>query len=276
MLGEVKAAESLQPLIAVAVTATDAELQRAALTAVAAFDDPAIGERLLAEFAKYSDEVRPAFFDLMLGRGEWTRQLVNGISSGAIDPSVVPRDVVAQLRRHPDAAIVELATRQFGAGDSAPVDSKQRIQQLRDILAAGTGNPYAGEATFMQQCAACHKLFHKGGNVGPDLTPYQRGNLETLLTSVLQPSAEIREGFEYVNLLTSDGRIIAGFVTDQDTQIVTLRVKAGEDVRVERADIESIAPVGRSIMPEGLLNDLSDQQLRDFFAYLRISQPISK
>jgi putative heme-binding domain-containing protein len=51
----------------------------------------------------------------------------------------------------------------------------------------------------MKQCAACHKLFHKGGNVGPDLTPYQRGNLETLLTSVIDPSAEIREGFEYIN-----------------------------------------------------------------------------
>ena len=143
------------------------------------------------------------------------------------------------------------------------------------MLAEGTGNPYAGEAVFTKQCAACHKLFHKGGNVGPDLTPYQRGNLETLLSSVIQPSAEIREGFEYMALMTMDGRILTGFVTDQDTQIVTLRVKAGEDIRVERKDVDSIAPVGRSLMPDGLLEGMSDQQLRDFFAYLRISQPIS-
>ena len=127
----------------------------------------------------------------------------------------------------------------------------------------------------MKQCAACHKLFHKGGNVGPDLTPYQRGNLETLLTSVIAPSAEIREGFEYMTLVTTDGRILTGFVTDQDTQIITLRVKAGEDIRVERKDVESLAPVGRSLMPDGLLQGMSDQQVRDFFAYLRISQPIS-
>ena len=76
-------------------------------------------------------------------------------------------------------------------------------------------------------------------------------------------------------LMTMDGRILTGFVTDQDTQIVTLRVKAGEDIRVERKDVDSIAPVGRSLMPDGLLEGMSDEQLRDFFAYLRISQPIS-
>ena len=127
----------------------------------------------------------------------------------------------------------------------------------------------------MQRCAACHQLFQKGGKVGPDLTPYQRGNLDTLLPSVIQPSAEIREGFEQVNLLTLGGRILTGFLTDQDTQVVTLRGKAGEDIRVERVEIESIAPVGRSLMPDGLVDDLTQQQLRDFFAYLRISQPIS-
>ncbi len=277
MLGEVKAAESLQPLLDVSITAADAELQRAALTAVSAFDDPTIGERLLKAFPKFSEEVRPAFFDLMLSRTPWTRQLADGISHDAIAKNVVPSDVVEQLRRHPDSAIADLAKQQFGSGDSLqPVDPKQRIQELRDILAEGTGNPYAGEATFVKQCAACHKLFFKGGNVGPDLTPYQRGNLDTLLTSVVQPSVEIREGFEYVTLVTTDGRILSGFVTDQDTQIVTLRVKADEDIRVERKDVESISPVGRSLMPDGLLEGMTDQQLRDFFAYLRISQPISR
>ena len=276
-LGEVKAAESLQPLIEVSVTAKDAELKRAALTAVSAFADPAIGERLLGEFPKFSDEVRPAFFDLMLSRIDWTRQLADGISSDEIAPGAIPSDVAEQLRRHPDAAIADLAKQKFGAGDSLnTADSKLRIQQLRDVLTDGTGNPYAGEALFMKQCAACHRLFHKGGKIGPDLTPYQRGNLETLLTSVVTPSAEIREGFEYVALVTTGGRILTGFVTDQDTQIVTLRGKAGEDIRIQRKDVDSIAPVGRSLMPDGLLKGMTDQQLRDFFAYLRISQPISR
>ncbi|MCA9133212.1 MAG: c-type cytochrome, partial [Planctomycetales bacterium] len=276
MLGEVKSSDSLQPLLDVAVNAEDAGLQRAALTACSAFEDAGIAQRLLKAFPKFSDEVRPAFFDLMLSRVEWTRPLVDALASGAVAVEMIPGDVAEQLRRHSEADIADIAKDKLGAGESLdPADSKQRVEELRAVLSEGTGNPYAGEAIFMDRCAACHKLFFKGGAVGPDLTPYQRGNLDTLLISVVNPNAEIREGFEYVALLTVDGRILTGFVTDQDTQIVTLRVKAGEDIRIEQDDVESIAPMGRSLMPEGLLQGLSEQQLRDFFAYLRISQPIT-
>ena len=76
--------------------------------------------------------------------------------------------------------------------------------------------------------------------------------------------------------ITKDARTLSGFLTDQDTQVVALRGMAGEDTRVERQQVESIEPMGRSLMPERLLEGLSDQELRDFFAFLRISQPISR
>ncbi|HQX53087.1 MAG TPA: c-type cytochrome, partial [Planctomycetaceae bacterium] len=276
-LGEVKAADSVEPLLNVALTATDSGLQRAALTAVSVFDNPAIAERVLSHFAKFPEDVRPAFFDVMFSRIEWTHQLMNAIADGTIAEKDIPGDVAVQLRTHADPSIASLAVQHLGAGEALnPADVRQRVQQVRDVLDDGTGNPYAGEATFMTRCAACHKLFHKGGKVGPDLTPYQRGNLETLLTSVIAPSTEIREGFEYMAVVTVEGRILSGFLVDQDNQIITLRVKAGEDVRIERKDVDEIAPVGRSLMPDGLLQGLDDQQIRDFFAYLRISQPISQ
>ena len=275
-LGEVKPDESLQPLLDLSLTASDSALQRAALTAVSAFSAPEIGERLLGNHSRFPDEVLPAFFDLMLCRNVWTRQLTESIAAGKIDPSVIPRDVADRLRTHPDAPIATAAKQHLGKSEqSQALDFQQRIQQVRDILANGTGNPYAGEATFKKQCATCHRLFHKGGNIGPDLTPYQRGNLDTLLTSVITPNIEIREGFEYVTIETSEGRLLSGFVTDQDTQIVTLRGKAGEDIRIQRKEVDAITPVGRSLMPTGLLDEMTNQELRDFFAYLRISQPIS-
>ena len=276
-LGEVQATGSLQPLIDVAATAPEARLQRAALAALSSYNKSTIGEQLLAGFSKYPKEVRPAFFDLMLSRTVWARQLAQGISSSTVAPRVVPEDVAERLRRYPDKAIARLAKEKLGAGKSlVAADLQRQIQGLRDLLAEGTGNPYAGEAAYTQRCAACHKLFHKGGSSGPDLTPYQRGNLETLLISVIDPNAEIREGFEYVTLVTQDGRTLSGFLIDQDTQVVVLRGMAGEDTRVERGKVKSIEPMGRSLMPERLLQGLSDQELRDFFAYLRISQPISR
>lgn len=276
VLGELVIESADAPLRELAVNGEDPSLQRAALTALSNFADPGIGSQMLDHFTKLPLALRPAFFDLMLSRAAWTEQLMDALAAGTVDPQLIPADVVDQLRAHGDVSIAAVAGQMFGPGSVLDADQvKAQIVQVRQILGDGSGNPYAGEAIFVERCAACHKLFHKGGNVGPDLTPYQRGDLDTLLTSIVDPSAEIREGFENSLVLTSDGRIVSGFVIDHDNQIVTVRVKSGEDVRIQLDQVESISPAGRSLMPHGLLDGLADQELRDFFAYLRISQPIS-
>ena len=275
-LSEVRSAAAVPSLLDLAESSNDVQVQRVAMASVSVFDDRRIAGRLLQGFEDYSDVVRPVFFDVMLSRPNWSQQLIEAISSSQLDANMVPPDVIDQLRQHSDSSIASATAEIFGAGvNFGPQRVKKRIAQLRVVLGEGTGNPYAGEELFMQKCAACHKLFHKGSSVGPDLTPYQRGDLDTLLMSVVDPSAEIREGFEQTILVTNDGRILTGFVIDEDTQIVTLRSKSGENVRLAREDIESRNSIKKSLMPDGLLQDLSDQQIRDFFAYLRISQPIS-
>ena len=126
----------------------------------------------------------------------------------------------------------------------------------------------------MQRCAACHKLFHKGGRIGPNLTHYQRDDLDTLLPAILDPSREIREGFEHMQVRTRDGRLISGFLADRTDKLLILRGIDGGDAVVKQSQVESSKASPRSLMPEGLLAGLSDQQLRDFFAYLRIAQPV--
>jgi putative heme-binding domain-containing protein len=128
----------------------------------------------------------------------------------------------------------------------------------------------------MQRCAACHKLFFKGGNVGPDLTPYQRDNLGTMLLSIVNPSVEIREGFQYYTVETKDGRTLSGFFVDRDNQITVLRGLEGENITLRSAEIAGLQPMGRSLMPDGLLEGMTEQEVRDLFAYLRISQPITR
>ena len=152
---------------------------------------------------------------------------------------------------------------------------QKRIDEINGVLKRAPGNPYAGEAAFMQRCGACHKLFFKGGNVGPDLTAYQRDNLGTLLPSIVNPSAEIREGYQYYTVETKDGRALSGFFVDRDNQVTVLRGLDGENIILRSSEISDLQPMGRSLMPDGLLEGMSDQDLRDLFAYIRISQPIT-
>jgi putative heme-binding domain-containing protein len=107
------------------------------------------------------------------------------------------------------------------------------------------------------------------------LTAYKRDDLGTMLLNIVNPSAEIREGFETHLVVTTDGRVLTGFVGDQDNRVVVLRTAEGTDVSLPRTAIEEMRVIPQSIMPEGLLDGMSDQQVRDLFAYLRSTQPLN-
>ena len=97
-----------------------------------------------------------------------------------------------------------------------------------------------------------------------------------MLVSILEPNAEIREGYENVVVTTSDKRVLSGFLSDEDQNSIVLRGFDGTDLTLPRKQISTLKPVGRSLMPDGLLNGLDDTALRNLFAYLRLSQPIAK
>jgi putative heme-binding domain-containing protein len=97
-----------------------------------------------------------------------------------------------------------------------------------------------------------------------------------MLLSIINPSVEVREGYQYYSVETTDGRSLSGFFVDRDNQVTVLRSLGGENITLRAAEIKDLQPMGQSLMPPGLLEGLTDQQLRDFFAYLRISQPISR
>ena len=271
-LGETKTAIAVQPLLALATTDANIEIRKAALGSLLPFDDAQIGTTVAAQFASISNDAQPAAVTLLASRDATRFALLTLVENGALKSTDVPPEAVEWLREK--SADREKAARLFQVAPA--VADRAQSDKIRAILAAGNGNPYDGEATYTARCAACHQLFHKGGKIGPNLTAYQREDLGTMLTSILTPNAEIREGFENFTITTKDGRTLGGFLADKDANVLTLRGLDGQDIALPRDQIAEMKSAGRSLMPEGLLEGLTDQQLRDFFAYLRIPQPISK
>ncbi|MDQ3331242.1 MAG: c-type cytochrome, partial [Planctomycetota bacterium] len=150
------------------------------------------------------------------------------------------------------------------------------LQALHDTILASAGDPYRGKRLFSTACGRCHRLFGEGGDLGPDLTSDPRNDLSRLLGAVAAPSAEIREGFENFVAITSDGRVISGLLVDQDEHVVVLREADGRTVLLRRNDLEELVKQRKSLMPDGLLDRLPDDELRDLFAYLRSSQPLNE
>ena len=75
-------------------------------------------------------------------------------------------------------------------------------------------------------------------------------------------------------LATTDGRVVSGVVTEQDKNVVVIRADDGKERTIARDEIDAIKTSPKSIMPEGLLKTLGDQDVRDLFAYLRSTQPL--
>ncbi len=274
--GEIRRAEAVPVLLSLATGEGETDLRRAAFASLGAYDDAAIAESTLTNLPNLPDAVRPAAFALLGSRPASAASLLAALQSGELPLSLVPGDVADQLRSHAVEEVRVAAAKLFPAPADSGMDVNAKIAAVEAALKAGTGSPYAGEAIYEQRCASCHKLFFKGGNIGPDLTGYQREDLGTMLISIVDPSVEIREGYQFITVTTKDGRTLGGFQVDRDNQVTVLRGLDGQDLTLSAAEIEAVEPMGRSLMPEGLLEGLDEQQLRDLFAYLRISQPISK
>ncbi len=277
LFGEVKLPESVSALLKLTASAKSAELRKAALTSLLLYDDATIGEEVVRLYPALPAEVQPAAQTLLTSRSASTHAFLKLIESGSVPAAAIPPATIALLREHEDKSIATLAEKLFAKPTTitAP-ENHAEIDRLRRVIAAAPGDAYKGGPLFTQRCEMCHTLFHKGGRIGPDLTAYQRDDLGTLLPSIVDPSAEIREGYVNQLLTTKDGRMLSGFVVDQDTAAVVLRGLDGQDVSLARADLREVRPAPASLMPAGLLAGFTDQELRDFFAYLRLPQPIAR
>lgn len=274
-LGDVKSVQAVEPLLKVISASRVAAVRQAALSALQGLDDAAIGEKVVAMYAQLPADVRMSAEALLTSRAAWLRPFLGAIESGKVGKHLVTPEAIDRMRLIADKEVKSTVERLF-ALPAAPTTAQmqQQIDRITKLVAGRGGNPYEGQKLFAASCAACHQLWGRGGIVGPDLTSYQRDDLSTLLVSVVNPNAEVREGYESFVVQTRDGRTLSGFLADQDNAVIVLRGMDGQNVAVARDQIEQMTPMGRSLMPTGLLDAMTDDQIRDFMAYLRNSQPI--
>ncbi len=275
-LGEVHPQAALPVLLAQLEQSVEEDLKQSILTALRAYQGVAISQQILKLYPQMSARMQRVALATLGSRSSWTRHLLQAVDRGQIDRLSVPISVVRGLAVHKDKTIDALVLRLWGKIDSpTTAQMRQQIATYTQQLRQGPGDPYRGQPLYRQACANCHRLFGTGGRIGPDLTAYQRDDTENLLLHVVHPSAEIREGYENFLVLTEDGRTLTGLLIDRDNQVIVLRGADGQTVTIPRDGIEELGPVGQSLMPEGLLQSLSAQQVRDLFAYLRSSQPLN-
>ena len=121
-------------------------------------------------------------------------------------------------------------------------------------------------------CAACHRFVNEGGSMGPELTGVVgRFSVRDLLAATIEPNKIISDQYQAINVHKKDGDTVSGRVanlSEANVNIVEDMFDPGRMTGVRRADIESIQPSTVSMMPEGLLNSLKEDEIQDLTAFL--------
>ncbi len=237
------------------------------MTALQRFDGAQIGRAVLEQYPAMPPAQRVAAQHMLASRAGWSLQLLDAIGKGVARESIDPAVVLA-MQNHREKRVDALLQKHWGKVRQTDEAKARRIAEVRQVLAAGKGDKAAGSAVFKLACAACHKFQNVGGEVGPNLGAYQLNSLDFLLPAIVDPSLGIREEFAGFNITTRDDQTLTGFITQQTPLSVTLRDLAGNEVTVARSEVKSLQAMSASLMPEGLVDALSPQQVRDLFAHL--------
>jgi putative heme-binding domain-containing protein len=244
------------------------------LPLAAKFDDVALPTAVIKGYeARFSQTatLKDATHRMLASRHEWAKLFLAEIDQWQIRAQDVAPDIVRQLELYRDPELERLIRKHWPTG-AAKLSNQEKVavmNQMKAVLAAGDGDVAKGKTHFTQRCAACHTLFDEGGQIGPNLTGYERSNVDFWLVATLDPNAEIREGFGAYTARLKDGQTLMGMLVQQDANSVVLKDMAGQKHTARINQIESLEAFPQSLMPEGLLSGLDDAALRDLFAYLK-------
>jgi putative membrane-bound dehydrogenase-like protein len=263
-------------LLTLAQNTKKKDVRVAAITALPRFESGELATGLAAWFpivAKEPDS-RSAIITTLLARPAWAVKLVEAVAAGTIAKADLSAADLERLRQFDDPAVVAAVEKVFGKPVRATGEEKLReTERVKRLVTTGAGDATAGKALFATRCGTCHTLFGEGGKVGPELTGYDRRNLNDMVVNVVDPSAYIREEFANFRVKTKGGESYIGLITERAADRLGLVDAAGQRIAIAKADVDDERPLTVSLMPEGLLAGLSDQQVRDLYKYLSAEAP---
>ncbi|WP_197439703.1 PVC-type heme-binding CxxCH protein [Calycomorphotria hydatis] len=248
------------------------ELNGIAVKGLAFYSDAAIAKLLIGNYGWFRQNDRATVIEVLISRALFAHELLDAIAEGR--GRITTADISAfharQIKGLNDESLSEKLLNVWGELRDSSADRKARMHALKEQLSLQSDEPINlvdGRILYNKSCSQCHKLFGEGKKVGPDLTGSQRANLDYLLENVVDPSAVVGKDYRMSIVLTADGRIFNGLVVAQDDKSLTLQTQT-DRMTISMDDVDDLRTTPLSPMPDGLLDKLSEAQIRNLFAYL--------
>jgi putative membrane-bound dehydrogenase-like protein len=250
---------------------SDKNLRPQAIRGLATFNDPGTPALLLKAYPSLTDTEKEDAVQTLASRPAWALELLDTIEKGTVPRRDVSAFVARQMQGLKDKRVAERLAKVWGQLQPASAQRVMLTAKYKTLLTddgISKADLSKGRQQFVKNCASCHKLYDDGGDVGPGLTGSQRSNLDYILENVLDPSAVVPREYQVNVIELRNGRVINGIIKGETSKALTVRT-ANETIVVPRDEIESQTISKLSMMPEGIFEKLTDDEVRNLVAYLR-------
>ncbi|MGB2717497.1 MAG: PVC-type heme-binding CxxCH protein [Vicinamibacterales bacterium] len=216
--------------------------------------------RLLAPFERARDE-------------QVGLRLMDALERARSRSSLRPDMIRPRLAKYPES-VQRRGEALLASVDTNAPKQAQHLERLLPTLAGG--DVRRGQDVFngsKAACASCHAIGYMGGRIGPDLTRIGQIRSERdLLEAILFPNASFARGYEPVSVTTSSGEVVGGVLRGDLPEEVVLGTATGEELRIARQRVREVQPGTISLMPPGIADQLSRQELADLVAFLKAAR----
>jgi len=242
------------------------EIQAAAARAVARAGQPSLVSQALGRWNELALATRRELLASLIGSPLLAEPLIQALERDTIAPSELDALARETLQRLPDTALRLRATTILAK--FTPPQRSVALARYRAALKL-EGDWRRGVAVFARNCQTCHQHQGQGHRVGPDLSGIAGRAPEALLSDILDPNREVAPDFATLTVANHRGQVFSGLLAEETATSLKLRRAEGIEETLLRSEIDQLRSTGQSLMPEGLEQTISLQEMADLIAFLR-------
>ncbi len=207
----------------------------------------------------------------LLARAPGAAALAEALNDVALPPDVAQLATRTVQRSAKPSSDLLAVLRTAGGLESPRWKAEPELMAELVAEVAAKSDPLHGEAVYRLaalQCQKCHAIAGAGGKVGPDLLSIGgSAQVDYLIESLLDPNRKVKENYNGLIVQTDDGKAVAGVIVRQDERELVLRDAEDREIVIPRNSIED-QQESRSLMPDGLTDSLTRQELVDLVRFL--------
>ncbi len=244
--------------------AQPADVQQRVVRACAAAGTDEARRALAGFWPESSPAVRQAVLDAWISRDTWCLDLLARVRAGDVAPAALDPATRGRLRKHRNREVSDLAREVLGTATGSRAEV---IERYRPALTMA-GEAARGVVVYRRVCCGCHRYGEEGRAVGPDARTFAAHSPEKLLANILDPNADVQPGYHAFVCGLDSGEQIYGIVVGETAASISMKAADGVETSIPRSRIEGLRATNVSLMPEGLEQSLTVQDVADLIAFL--------